>query len=187
MAFNEAKTTQAAARLLNDAGVPMNFMVLMKMLYLADRAALMKHGRSITNDTYYAMFLGPVLSTTHDLATEEQPPEEEHFWPRFISSRENYKVGLLDDPGEGELSDAELKILDAIFEKFKNYLNDPFGLPKWMHDNLPEVKEVPRGERIDLPMLEVLQGTKKSEEEIATLIDELEMLDKVDAIVLLSD
>jgi len=180
--FNEAKTTQAAARLLKDAGAPMNFMVLMKMLYLADRAAFMKYGRSITNDIYYAMFLGPVLSNTHDLATEELPPEEDHYWKRHISPRENHEVRLIADPGDRELSEREVKILDAIFAKFKGYLSDPFGLPKWMHKNLPEVKEVPRGQRDDLPISEVLQGTKKSEEEIADLISEIEMLDRVDAL-----
>ena len=180
--FNESKTTQAAAKLLKDAGAPMNFMVLMKMLYLADRVGFMKRGRPITNDTYYAMFLGPVLSSTHDIATEQQPPEEDHFWPRFISPRENYKVRLIADPGESELSEAETKILDAIFERFKGYLDDPFGLPDWMHKNLSEVREVPRGERIDLPILEVLEGTKKTEAEIATLMYEMEMLDQVDAL-----
>jgi hypothetical protein len=180
MIFNESKTTQAAARLLKDASAPMNFMVLMKMLYLADRAAFMKHGRPITNDTYYAMFLGPVLSNTHDLATEQPSPEEDHYWGRFISPRENYEVRLTGDPGDGELSDCEVRILDAIFAKFKIYLNEPFGLPRWMHKNLPEVKEVLRGERIDLPIVEVLRGTKKSEEEISSLMDELEMLNQVD-------
>jgi hypothetical protein len=180
--FNEPKTTQAAAQLLKDADRPMNLMVLMKMLYLADRAAFMKFGRSITNDTYYAMFLGPVLSNTHDLATEEMPPEEEHYWGHFISPRENFQVRLLDDPGSGELSDGEVRILDAIFAKFKTYLDDPFGLPKWMHENLPEVKEVPRGQRVDLPVVDVLRGAKKSEEEIRELVSELEMLDQVDAL-----
>lgn len=141
--FNEGKTTQAAARLLKDAGRPMNFMVLMKMLYLADRVALKKHNRPITNDTYYAMFLGPVLSNTHDLATEDLPPDEKYYWPNFISPREKHEVHLARDPGEGELSEAELKILDGVFNKFKQYLDDPFGLPKWMHQNLPEVEDVP--------------------------------------------
>ena len=181
--FDETKTTQAAARLLKAAGGgPMNFMVLMKMLYLADRVGFKKYGRSITNDIYYAMFLGPVLSNTHDLATEELPPEEDHYWRRYISPCEKYEVRLIADPGEGELSEREVEILDGIFAKFKGYLNDPFGLPKWMHKNLPEVKEVPRGERIDLPIFDVLSATKKSKEEIADLMSELDMLNQIDAV-----
>ena len=100
----------------------------------------------------------------------------------LFSPRENYEVRLLADPGDGELSDLEVKILDAIFGKFKDYLKYPFELPKWMHKNLPEVKEVLRGERIDLPVADVLRGAKKSDEEITDLVSELEMLNQIDAV-----
>jgi hypothetical protein len=177
--FNEIKTTQAAARLLMRAGGTMNYMVLIKMLYLADRKALRIHARSITGDTYYSMFLGPVLSATYDVATEPQDPAESHYWTQFISPPENYSVKLIGDPGDGKLSELEEGILDAAFERFKCYLDAPFDFSKWLHKNLPEVKEVLRGERIPLPLTEVLAAVHKSNEEVEGILSELAILDQV--------
>lgn len=39
----------------------------------------------------------------------------------------------------------------------------------------------PRGERRDLTLEQVLRGAKKSDQEIRDVIEELEMLDKIDA------
>ena len=89
-------------------------MVLIKMLYLADRTALLMWGRPITGDEYFTMKLGPVLSQVHDLITEMQPPEENHPWTKAIS-KENWNVSLQEDAGDDELSDAEEQLLDATF------------------------------------------------------------------------
>jgi len=74
--FNETKATQAAARFLHLADDHLNYMVLIKLLYLADREALVRWGRPITFDTYYTMKYGPMLSNVHDLITEMSLPEE---------------------------------------------------------------------------------------------------------------
>lgn len=177
--FNEAKATQAAARMLKLAGGTMNYMVLIKMLYLADRAALLKWGRPITGDDYFTIKLGPVLSQVHDLITEMQPPEEYHPWTKAIL-KENWNVSLQSDAGDDELSDAEERLLDATFEQYKKYLNDPFGLPHWIHKNLREVKPVEAG-RIPLEIREILQAENKPEADIEKVIDELRMLDKIDS------
>ena len=55
LAFNEKKATQAAAIFLRLAGNELNYMVLIKYLYLVDRKALSEWGRPITNDRYYSM------------------------------------------------------------------------------------------------------------------------------------
>ena len=64
--FDEKKATQAAACFLKLADGGLNYMVLIKDLYLADRQALAGWGRSITNDKYYSMKCGPVLSNVLD-------------------------------------------------------------------------------------------------------------------------
>ncbi len=177
--FNEAKATQAAARLLKQAGGTMNYMVLIKLLYLADRVALVKWGRSITGDEYFTMKLGPVLSEVHDLITEMQPPNEDHPWTRSIA-KSSWDVSLQKDAGDDELSEAEERVLDKIFEKFKPFLTgNPFALPDWIHDNLREVKRI-QGGRIPLEIREILQGAEQSEERIERVVEELEMLKKLD-------
>ena len=57
--YREDKATQAAARLLRLAGGKLNHMKLMKLLYLADRRALIQWGRPITFDWYVSMPHGP--------------------------------------------------------------------------------------------------------------------------------
>ena len=47
--FNEAKATQAAARLLFLRGGTMSYVKLIKLLYLADREALIRWGRPVTS------------------------------------------------------------------------------------------------------------------------------------------
>ena len=56
MKFNEKKTTQAASRFLTLAQGQMNYMMLIKLLYLIDREALMKIG-----NRYDQEYVGPPL------------------------------------------------------------------------------------------------------------------------------
>lgn len=99
LCFDETKTTQAAARFLRLAGGELNYMLLIKLLYLLDREALLRWGRPVSFDTFYSMSLGPVLSTVHDLITEPPVPQHESVWNKVISSPENYCVKLLKDLG----------------------------------------------------------------------------------------
>src|SRR3990172_2586635 len=134
--FNEKKATQAAVRFLKLSGGTMNYMILIKDLYLLDRAALLNWGRLVTCDDIYEMKLGPVLSQVHDLITEQQ--EEETIWQRCIS-RSHFDVTLKEDPGNDELSAAEEEMIDNIFATYGHY-KDPFQFAKLLHKILPELK-----------------------------------------------
>src|SRR5208282_1109470 len=117
--YNERRATQAAAIFLKKAVGKLNYMVLIKFLYLSDREALLKWGTPITGDSYLSMRWGPVLSRTHDLITEELPEEEaaSSFWKKHIH-QEGYEVILQKDPGDDELSEADEALLGRIFEEF---------------------------------------------------------------------
>src|SRR5208282_1628926 len=105
--YNEKRATQAAAILLSmRESRSLNYMLLIKLLYLVDRESLLRWGSPLTGDDYYSMEFGPVLSKTHDLMTEMRPPEEDSFWARHVQ-RSGYDVKLMDDPGDEELSDAD--------------------------------------------------------------------------------
>src|SRR6266436_1981672 len=93
--FNERKATQAAARLLKLRGARMSYMKLIKLLYLADRTALLRWGRPITTDNFVSMDRGPVLSRMLDLATEEILPGQTSVWAHHISEPEHYSVRLI--------------------------------------------------------------------------------------------
>jgi len=167
MRFNEKKTTQAAAFLLKLAGGSMNYMKLIKLLYLGDRGALLAWGRPISGDEYVSMKLGPVLSEVHDLITEQPAPGKETFWTKYVSVPANYEVALNADPGDDELSRAEARLLDDVFAAYGRY--KPFELVELLHKALPEWKE--RGGHIEYR--EILKAVGKSDDEIREIESEL--------------
>jgi uncharacterized phage-associated protein len=117
--FRQERATQAAAWLLKRRGGTMSYMKLLKLLYLADREALLKYGRPITFDRYVSMDKGPVLSQTYNLIVEEDDPESPSYWRRFISPPVGqWEVRLIADAPATELSPAQEKILDDIFDRF---------------------------------------------------------------------
>ena len=65
--YDEKAVTQAAIYLLERHSNQMPYIKLIKLLYLADRGALLETGSSISKDAYVSMFYGPVLSITLDV------------------------------------------------------------------------------------------------------------------------
>lgn len=120
--FNAKKSAQAVAILLNLNGGSMDKYILIKMLYLADKEALKKWNEPITGDRAASMEYGPVLSNVYDLTKGDCP----HFraeWSPYISDahEETNQVACLSDPGNGELSKAEIKILESVYGQFKDF------------------------------------------------------------------
>ena len=60
--FDEQRSTQAVAVLLEHAGGEENYTKLLKLLYLADRQSLLETGELITGSALVAMKLGPLSS-----------------------------------------------------------------------------------------------------------------------------
>jgi uncharacterized phage-associated protein len=183
MRFNEKKTTQAAAYFLKLSGGRMNYMKLIKLLYLGDRGAFLKWGRPISGDEYFSMKLGPVLSEVHDLITEEPRPNEQTPWPAHISAPSNYEVELKKDPGTDELSKAEERLLSEIWGAYGHY--KPFDLVELLHQTLPEWKEVKTG-RIPIDYREILQVGGKSEQDIKEIESELHNVRFVESVLKLA-
>ena len=77
--FREEKATQAAALLLGCGGGHMNFMKLVKLIYLADREALIKLGRHITLDQLCSLRYGPIVSNTLNLINEQPDPNDPRY------------------------------------------------------------------------------------------------------------
>lgn len=178
--FNQKKTTQAAARFLKLANGRMNYMKLIKLLYLTDRGAFLRWSRPVSGDKYFLMKLGPVLSEVHDLITEVPCPSDEVFWTAHISPPSNHEVELKAEPGNDELSKAEEKLIDEIFAAYGHY--KPFDLVDLLHKTLPEWKEI-KGGRIPLEYREILQAGGKSPEDIEEIESELDSLRMVESIL----
>lgn len=113
--FREKATTQLAAYLINKAGGTIEYLVLIKMLYDADRTMLLECGRPITFDRWVSMERGPVLSATYDLL---KPTAPKSYWSEHIKT-DRYNVAVISDPGDSDLSDKAIELADRAFEHFK--------------------------------------------------------------------
>lgn len=160
--YHEERATQAAAYLLKRRGGTMSYMKLLKLLYYADRIALLELGRPITFDQYYSMDHGPVLSRTCDLITSEPDYRTPSYWHRYIAKPANYEVSLIEeDPPRNQLSSAEEAVLDRVFDGYGH-------LSRWAvrdstHD-LPEWKD-PAGSSIPILYRDILTAAGFSVEE----------------------
>lgn len=163
--LSERKTAQAAAVLLKAHGRPMSKLVLMKLLYLADRNSLKETGYPITGDEPYSLPMGPILSTVLDaINAKPVPPSFLAVWLEYITAADgNYIELRTPDPDTDELSQFELNVLNGVYTEFGG--RSANALIKYTHD-LPEWHD-PLGSCIPIDQAEVLRDAGWSESSIA--------------------
>lgn len=163
--FSPTKATQAAAFLLGRANRSMNYMKLIKLLYLAERTALSRFETSITGDSFFSLKYGPVLSETLDLIKSET---QDPYWERFIQPRKGRgtTVRRRKDPGVGDLSPAEVGILEETWQQY-HQLNE-FQLAELTHNICPEWKD-PSDGRKRIEPADILRAAGRTEREIQDL------------------
>jgi len=140
---------------------PLNILKAIKLVYLADRESVNRHGFPIQDELHYSMPLGPVNSTTYRHINGEMPPEDAVGWAEFLTDRNNHRVGLVDqniDPNDlDELSEADVDVLDAIWDQFGK--SDRWQLVDWTHDprNVPEWRD-PNGSSHPIPLRRMMDA-----------------------------
>jgi uncharacterized phage-associated protein len=174
---NEIKTTQDAALFLKLNGGKMNYMKLIKLMYLADREALSRWERPLTGDSYFSMKNGPILSNVLDWISAGERPHEKLYWRRYISNPSRYNVSLEKDPGENELSKREIELIKEIDEKYKNF--DQWEMVDICHKILPEW-ENPGTTSIPIQIEDILKATCKTDREIAIIEEDIANLEYCD-------
>jgi len=85
--FREDKTTQMAAQFLKLSGGKLEYIHLLKLMYIADKEMVIRWGMPITYDTWAALPFGPILSETYNL-TKKQPREKNGYWRNISQLRE---------------------------------------------------------------------------------------------------
>ena len=162
-AFKFEKALQATAYLLRrESSHDMNYMRLLKVLYLAERESIRQTGRPITGDRVAAMTRGPVLSEVFALIKGEHLRSPQ--WARFIG-RDEYKVRLLDDPGQSCLSRFDIETLERVAEDCRSF--DEWEMVAYTHDRCPEWK---KNEPQDpdksnwIPLADILEALGRSED-----------------------
>lgn len=134
--FDEYKATQASSYLLSLNNGRMNYMKMMKILYLSDRKFILDLGNSITTDNYVSMDNGPVVSRIYDLIKESRT-DTGTYWSSFIRT-EGDEVVLNNDPGDEYLSPMEMEVITSINSEFRDFCG--LELCRFCHDNLPELQ-----------------------------------------------
>lgn len=175
--FNEEKAAQIACLLLKKRGVnKMNYLKLMKLMYLIDREALVRWGSSMTFDRYVSMDNGCVLTQTNNLLVLESYLPS--YWKQYISPPKGYDVELLSEPEFDELSPAELSLINEVYEKFGHLSR--WDLVEISHE-LPEWRN-PQGSSIPIDYKDILRLAGKTEEEIIDILSEMEAVSEFEHI-----
>lgn len=165
--FDEKKAAQAAAYLLKLHGEKMNYMVLIKLLYLSDRQSLLDSEMPITGSHMVCMPHGPVLSEILDLINMGSPDSDSE-WFKLISEPSGYSVSLKDEPDFKELSEFEIETLEDIYHSFGSM--DQWALRDMTHE-LPEWED-PEGSSFPIDLDIILEHAGKSQEDIARIKSE---------------
>lgn len=167
--FDSTATVEAAAYLLKKAGGSMNYTVLLKLLYLADRERIRSIDSPITGASYCSMPYGPVLSEVLNAINGRGGGA----WRTFISKHGDHDVRLEGDPGIKRLSRGDIKILDGVFALGGNWTHNQ--AIRYCHRHIPEWHE-PSGEKksLPLPVEDILIQLGRTPEEIEQIRQDVE-------------
>lgn len=180
--FNQTKATQVAGAFLRAYDGNLNYMKLIKLMYLADRLALTERGSPVIGDRYVSMAHGPVMSHVYDLIRGRE--RDSSYWDQHITRAEsdNYNLELKSDPGSGDLSRRELRIIDDVAHQFRE-LNQ-YEMAIWCHDNCREWQDPSRIQwtgiakrSVDIQVEEIFEalGMPMSEADLTAMEDEAMM------------
>ncbi|HVA65802.1 MAG TPA: Panacea domain-containing protein [Elusimicrobiota bacterium] len=173
--FNETKAVQAAALFAARTGNQINYMKLIKLIYLLDREALKRWGVPIVGGNYVSMDQGPVASPVLDAI--KSPAQKFPLWTSHFR-KEGYDVRLIHGIEPDDLSPAELEVLDWVFSRFGAM--DQWQLVYYTHENCGEWVD-PQGTSLPIKPSAILQNVGKTEQidVLAAELSRIELVDKL--------
>ncbi len=138
----------------------------LKMLYLADKKALVQWGKTITGDKFVSMQRGPVLSNIYNLFKGVAAQKKQKEWDACFSETVGNSVHLLRTVDKGVLSEREMGVLDDARKEIKSCA--PWDVAEWLHKECPEWKD-PHGSSIPINPREILRNAGRTDEDIKTI------------------
>lgn len=152
------KTIQAIGVVFREDNVArMNYMRLLKLLYISDRDSYREIGRPITGGSVIAMSRGPVLEEVYQLIRGQH--NEMSLWDDFLR-RDRYDLELIRHPDVDELSRFEITKLQAAVREHKD--KDEWDLPFFTH-NFQEWKKNNPGQSVRaIPLHDILEAVGQS-------------------------
>lgn len=96
---------------------------IIKLLFIADKYHLLKYGRTITGDVYFALPFGPVGSNIKDfvnfnLSSKEKQSELKKYFKQVKDGQ--LKVSSIFDSYKF-LSESDIEVLDAVIQHFGSW------------------------------------------------------------------
>jgi len=165
--FDADKAIQAIGVLMtHDHVSQMNFMRVLKLLYLSEREALKETGRPIIGDSVVATERGPVMENVYSLLRGQHSGFKE-FSKHFNTVRYNLVMHL--QPDVGELSKYEIETIQRIAKQHEDA--DEWELSQFTRDQLPEwQKNNPGKSSKAIPVEDILAAIGKDDAEIKQII-----------------
>lgn len=175
--MNIEKSLDVMHYLVKKLGNSVTDVKLMKLMYFSDRKALLETGFPITDDCYYIMNRGPILSSTLDHINQYTSEMASIFETPQSKNEGGYPVKELTLKAtvgrEYEyLAEIEVSILDAILEELSSMSTNE--IVQYAHDDkiCPEWK-FPQGTSIALPIESILRHHGVEAEEIEQMVQEI--------------
>ena len=160
--FDERKAAEAASYILSLNCGKLNYMKLIKLLYIADRRSLSQCHSSITTDSYYSLKLGPVPSAILDCIKHPEDYPADSPWNSLMETcKSDYTVRQKKSFAPFYLSEEEMAILCDVDKTYKK--KEPFDISELTH-SFPEWKN-PGDSRIPLYIEDILEATITDKEE----------------------
>ncbi|BAQ34018.1 MULTISPECIES: Panacea domain-containing protein [Dehalococcoides] len=174
------KIVQVLNYLAIKAGGRINKLKALKLIYFADRYHLRKYGRLISNDTYYAMKLGPVPSLACDIAESDAYLDDsyleyagEYIHPIDNGCENSIEYNSIKSADLDLFSETDIEAINYVWQKFGEI--EPFRLAEMTHD-YPEwqkhSKVAKRNRRVDMEIIDFLDDPREDIDKIFELSDQ---------------
>ena len=163
--FDETKAVAALTLILQRSNRSRSKGELVKLLYLADRAMILKRGSPITGDIFCALPHGMIVSKTLSLIDQMILGQPSELFERNFNVVGKWDLELRAVPDTGALSRSEIRVLDAVFEE---HGNKSFSALRELTHSLPEYSD-PAESSIPVAPETILAKERRPEEEIDKL------------------
>ena len=176
--FDFDRSLQASAFLLELEDGSMDYIRLLKLLYIAERELLAQDASPLTGDVCKAMEYGPVLSTVYDIIMDRNWRSAD--WENFIKLKK-YTVHLASDPGRGNLSACVIDKLKEVSHRYQDMNN--WKLVDETHKFGEWIKNYPGGGSAVIPLEDILEAMHAEEGTLEAIREEVAIRRQMEQII----
>ena len=134
---------------------PMEKLKLIKLIYLSEREFVSTHGEPMLYDELFSLPHGPICSSCLNAIDGKL---EDKIWDKYLTKDKTKNIlakKLFEREELDELSDAEVDVLDAIWDSFG--FMTASQIRNYTHKNCPEYTEIERG-RVPILYRDILRA-----------------------------